>query len=151
VGVRAFFFAETSVLPTIIPYEFYACRLRFFVLVRSQGGTEETATPFIHWESTVCLSILSYRQRTSQSMPTYTIIGFEKDGFDSFSSVATANDPANAARKAIEDTFIKTEGRRPPDSEALAQLEDATGLFVVGIIEGEHDNLNEIVDHYEQW
>jgi hypothetical protein len=85
------------------------------------------------------------------TMPTYTIIGFEKDGFDPFSTVATANGPAKAAQKALQDTFIKTEGRRPPDSEALAQLENETGLFVVGIVEGEHDNLNEIVDHYEQW
>ena len=84
-------------------------------------------------------------------MPTYTIIGFEKDGFDSFSNVAAAESPSGAARKAIQDTFIKTEGRRPPDTEALAQLENETGLFIVGIIEGEHDNLNEIVDHYEQW
>jgi len=84
-------------------------------------------------------------------MPTYTIIGFKKDGFDPFSAVATAAGPAKAAQKAIQDTFIKTEGRRPPDAEALAQLENETGLFVVGIIEGEHDNLNEIVDHYDQW
>jgi len=84
-------------------------------------------------------------------MPTYTIIGFEKDGFDSFSNVASADDPAHAAEKAIQDQFIKTKGRRPPDSEALAQLENETGLFVVGILEGEHDNLDEIVDHYEQW
>ncbi len=84
-------------------------------------------------------------------MPTYTIIGFKKDGFDSFSNVATADEPADAARKAIQDEFIKTAGRRPPDSDALAQLENETGLFVVGIIEGEHDNLNVLVDHYEQW
>ena len=84
-------------------------------------------------------------------MPTYTIIGFEKDGFDPFSSVAIADSPAKAAQKALQDTFIKTKGRRPPDSEVLAQLENETGLFVVGIVEGEHDNLNEIVDHYEQW
>ena len=84
-------------------------------------------------------------------MPTYTIIGFEKDGFDPFSSVATADTPAEAAQKAIQDTFIKTQGRRPPNTEALAQLENETGLFVVGIVEGDHDNLNEIVDHYEQW
>lgn len=84
-------------------------------------------------------------------MPTYTVIGFEKEGFDSFSSVVTADAPADAAQKAIQDTFIKTEGRRPPDADALAQLENETGLFVVGIVEGEHGNLNEIVDHYEQW
>ncbi len=84
-------------------------------------------------------------------MPTYTVIGFKKDGFDSFSNVASASDPAAAAQKAIQDEFIKTEGRRPPDSEALAQLENETGLFVIGIIEGEHDNLNALVDHYEQW
>jgi hypothetical protein len=84
-------------------------------------------------------------------MPTYTVIGFEKDGFDSFSKVATAEEPSRAAEKAIQDHFIKSQGRRPPDAEALAQLEDNTGLFVVGIIEGEHDNLDEIVDHYEQW
>jgi len=84
-------------------------------------------------------------------MPTYTIIGFEKDGFDSFSTTASADAPAKAAQKALQDQFIKTQGRRPPESEALAQLENETGLFVIGIIEGEHDNLNEIVDHYEQW
>ena len=84
-------------------------------------------------------------------MPTYTIIGFKKDGFDPFSAVATADTPSDAAEKALQDIFIKTEGRRPPDADALAQLENETGLFVVGIIEGEHDNLNEIVDHYEQW
>lgn len=84
-------------------------------------------------------------------MPTYTVIGFEKDGFESFSTVASADDPSSAAEKALQDEFIKTEGRRPPDSEALAQLENETGLFVVGIIEGEHDNLNALVDHYEQW
>jgi hypothetical protein len=84
-------------------------------------------------------------------MPKYTIIGFEKDGFDTFSTVASADEPSRAAEKAIQDHFIKTEGRRPPEAEALAQLENDTGLFVVGIIEGEHDNLNEIVDHYEQW
>ena len=84
-------------------------------------------------------------------MPTYTIIGFKKDGFDSFSNVASADEPSRAAEKAIKDHFIKSEGRRPPDADALAQLENETGLFVIGIIEGEHDNLNEIVDHYEQW
>lgn len=84
-------------------------------------------------------------------MPTYTVIGFEKDGFDSFSNVATADGPARAAEKAIQDQFIKSQGRRPPDSEALAQLENETGLFVIGIVEGEHDNLDEIVDHYDQW
>lgn len=84
-------------------------------------------------------------------MPTYTIIGFEKDGFDSFSATASAEDPAKAAQKAIQDHFIKTQGRRPPECEALAQLENETGLFIIGILEGEHDNLNEIVDHYEQW
>lgn len=84
-------------------------------------------------------------------MPTYTVVGFQKDGFDSFTSVATADSPPKAARKAIQDVFIKTEGRRPPESVALAQLENETGLFVVGILEGEHDNLNEIVDHHEQW
>lgn len=84
-------------------------------------------------------------------MPTYTVIGFEKDGFESFSNVATADEPSKAAQKAIQDEFIKTQGRRPPDAEALAQLENETGLFVVGIIEGEHDNLNALVDHYEQW
>lgn len=84
-------------------------------------------------------------------MPTYTIIGFEKDGFESFSSVASADEPAAAAEKAIQDHFIKTQGRRPPDADALAQLENETGLFVVGIVEGEHENLDESVDHYEQW
>ena len=84
-------------------------------------------------------------------MPTYTIIGFEKDGFSPFSSVATADTPAKAAQKAIQDAFVKARGRRPPEAEALAQLENETGLFVVGILEGDHDNLNEIVDHYEQW
>jgi hypothetical protein len=84
-------------------------------------------------------------------MPTYTVIGFEKEGFESFSTVTSADEPALAAEKAIQDQFIKTEGRRPPDSEALAQLENETGLFVVGIVEGEHDNLNALVDHYEQW
>lgn len=84
-------------------------------------------------------------------MPTYTIIGFEKEGFDGFSNVASADGPAEAAEKAIQDYFIKSKGRRPPDADALAQLENETGLFVVGIIEGEHDNLDEIVDHYEQW
>ncbi len=84
-------------------------------------------------------------------MPTYTIIGFEKDGFESFSNVTSAEAPAEAAEKAIQDQFIKTQGRRPPDAEALAQLENETGLFVIGIIEGEHDNLNALVDHYEQW
>lgn len=84
-------------------------------------------------------------------MPTYTIIGFEKDGFSSFSTTATANEPSRAAEKAIQDHFIKSQGRRPPEAEALAQLENETGLFVIGIVEGEHDNLNEIVDHYEQW
>ena len=84
-------------------------------------------------------------------MPTYTVIGFEKDGFDSFSTVTSADKPSRAAEKAIQDPFIKTAGRRPPDAEALAQLENETGLFVIGIVEGEHDNLNEIVDHYEQW
>lgn len=84
-------------------------------------------------------------------MPTYTVIGFEKEGFDGFSNVATADGPAEAAEKAIQDYFIKSQGRRPPDAEALAQLENETGLFVIGIIEGEHDNLDELVDHYEQW
>ena len=84
-------------------------------------------------------------------MPTYTIIGFEKEGFDRFTNVATADGPARAAEKAIQDHFIKSQGRRPPDSDALAQLENNTGLFVIGIVEGEHDNLDEIVDHYEQW
>lgn len=84
-------------------------------------------------------------------MPTYTIIGFEKDGFNSFSTTATADGPSLAAEKAIQDHFIKSEGRRPPEAEALAQLENETGLFVIGIVEGEQDNLNEIVDHYEQW
>jgi hypothetical protein len=84
-------------------------------------------------------------------MPTYTIIGFEKDGFDSFTNVASAGEPAQAAEKALQDQFIKTQERRPPDTDALAQLENETGLFVVGIIEGEHDNLNALVDHYEQW
>jgi hypothetical protein len=84
-------------------------------------------------------------------MPTYTVIGFEKDGFDSFSTVTSADEPSRAAEKAIQDQFIKTAGRRPPDAEALAQLENETGLFVIGIVEGEHDNLDEIVDHYEQW
>lgn len=84
-------------------------------------------------------------------MPTYTVIGFEKDGFEPFSTTATANDPSAAAEKAIQDIFIKTEGRRPPDTDALAQLENETGLFVVGIVEGTHENLNERVDHYEQW
>jgi len=84
-------------------------------------------------------------------MPTYTVIGFEKEGFESFSTVTSADEPSGAAEKAIQDQFIKTKGRRPPDTDALAQLENETGLFVVGIIEGEHDNLDEIVDHYEQW
>lgn len=111
----------------------------------------ETATAHVHWESTAHVTDLAERPRSPLHMPTYTVIGFEKDGFDSFSSVATAETPSGAAEKAIQDTFIKTEGRRPPDAEALAQLENETGLFVIGIIEGEHDNLNEIVDHYEQW
>jgi len=84
-------------------------------------------------------------------MPTYTIIGFEKDGFENFTNVASAEGPSEAAEKAIQDQFIKTKGRRPPDTDALAQLENETGLFIVGIIEGEHDNLDVLVDHYEQW
>lgn len=103
----------------------------------------------MHWESTASVSDpIKYGLRV---MPTYTIIGFEKDGFDNFSTTATADSPSRAAKKAIQDIFIKTEGRRPPDTDALAQLENETGLFVVGILEGDHDNLNKIVDHYEQW
>lgn len=106
----------------------------------------------MHWESTAsCVISVELFELSLSTMPTYTIIGFKKDGFDSFSNVATADEPADAARKAIQDEFIKTEGRRPPDTDALAQLENETGLFVVGIIEGEHDNLNALVDHYEQW
>jgi hypothetical protein len=84
-------------------------------------------------------------------MSTYTIIGFEKEGFDAFTNVASADGPAQAARKALHDEFIKRAGRRPPETEALAQLESKTGLFVVGIIEGEHDNLDLLVDHHDQW
>jgi len=98
-----------------------------FVSCPPQRENRETATAHTHWDPTV----------------------FRVTSVDS--AVATAAGPAKAAQKAIQDTFIKTEGRRPPDSEALAQLENETGLFVVGIIEGEHDNLNEIVDHYDQW
>jgi hypothetical protein len=99
----------------------------------------------------VAVSPVLSPDRPAFDMPTYTIIGFEKDGFDSFSNVATADEPSRAAEKAIKDHFIKSQGRRPPDADALAQLENETGLFVIGIVEGEHDNLNEIVDHYEQW
>lgn len=84
-------------------------------------------------------------------MPTYTVIGFEKDGFDVFTSQPNAEGPLEAAKKAIQDTFIKRAGRPAPETEALAQLENETGLFITGIVEGEHDNLNLIVDHYEQW
>ncbi len=84
-------------------------------------------------------------------MPTYTVIGFEKDGFDSFTKHPTADDPTAAARYAIQDEFIKRAGRPAPETEALAQLEDKTGLFIVGIVEGEHDNLDILVDHYEEW
>jgi hypothetical protein len=84
-------------------------------------------------------------------MPTYTVIGFEKDGFDSFSSVTSADTPSDAARLAIDDVFIKRKGRPAPQTNALAELESKTGLFVVGIIEGKHENLDDEVNHYEQW
>ncbi len=84
-------------------------------------------------------------------MATYTVIGFQKDGFDPFTNHASASDPKAAAKKALQDEFIKRAGRPAPDTEALAQLEDKTGLFVVGIIEGDHDNLNLLVDHHESW
>lgn len=84
-------------------------------------------------------------------MNTYTVIGFEKDGFDPFTTHAKADGPLKAAKKAIQDTFIKRAGRPAPETEALAQLENETGLFITGIVEGKHDNLNVLVDHYEQW
>jgi len=84
-------------------------------------------------------------------MPNYTVIGFQKDGFEGFTNHATADAPKAAAKKAIQDEFIKRAGRPAPDTEALAQLEDKTGLFIVGILEGEHDNLDLLLDHHEAW
>lgn len=84
-------------------------------------------------------------------MSTYTVIGFEKDGFDRFTNVTSADTPKAAAKKAIQDEFIKRAGRPAPETHALAQLEDRTGLFIVGILEGEQDNLDILVDHHEEW
>jgi hypothetical protein len=84
-------------------------------------------------------------------MPTYTVIGFEKDGFDTFTKHANADDPRGAAKHALQDEFIKRTGRPAPNTEALAQLEDKTGLFITGIVEGEHDNLDILIDHHEAW
>ena len=84
-------------------------------------------------------------------MPTYTVIGFEKDGFDSFTNVTSADTPDDAARLAIDDEFIKRKGRPAPQTNALAELESKTGLFIVGIVEGEHANLDDELNHYEQW
>ncbi len=84
-------------------------------------------------------------------MPTYTVIGFEKDGFDAFTNVTSADSPSEAARFALDDEFIKRKGRQAPKTSALAELESKTGLFVVGIVEGEHSNLDDEVNHYEQW
>jgi len=84
-------------------------------------------------------------------MPSYTVIGFQKDGFEGFTNQATADEPKTAAKKAIQDEFIKRAGRPAPDTHALAQLENETGLFIVGIVEGEHDNLDLLLDHHEAW
>ncbi|PEN15293.1 hypothetical protein CRI94_03160 [Longibacter salinarum] len=82
-------------------------------------------------------------------MATYTVIGFTKDGFDRFTNVTQADDEQEAASKAIQDEFIKREYRRAPDTHTIAELENKTGLFVTGIIEGEHENLNENIDRHE--
>lgn len=79
-------------------------------------------------------------------MASYTVIGFTKEGFDRFTNVTQADDEQEAAVKAIQDEFIKREYRRAPETHTLAELENKTGLFVAGILEGEHDNLNDDLD-----
>lgn len=81
-------------------------------------------------------------------MATFTVIGFTKDGFDRFTNVTQADNAQEAAEKAIQDEFIKREYRRAPETHTLAELENKTGLFIAGILDGEHENLNEGIDRH---
>lgn len=81
-------------------------------------------------------------------MATFTVIGFTKDGFDRFTNVTQADNAQEAAQKALKDEFIKREHRRAPQTEYLGQLENETGFFIAGVVEGEHDNLNDELERY---
>jgi hypothetical protein len=76
-------------------------------------------------------------------MNEYTVIGIRPDeGFrNRFTQHVQAEDPEAAKLSAIKDQFIKDTGRPAPQTDYVQKLEDETRLFIVAVLEGDHDNL----------